>query len=322
MPSSDDFVDGFFRLAKSLNAARASYKTLKDRKQREREAILAARRQSAGKSREELRRLVADEWSRRGLSPLPAPLLELQVDAVEARDLSQHRDEMRRDAIASLIRVGSEIVDGIRTSKGASEMPSDGLPDPFMPTDRQRTFRVDLQDDAASVLESVRHQVPYRIGGVSVVRVGVKAVTDPDGAHVVDVLFRDHRLGQLRNELAEELWAALWRPDGTMTDAQVLAYVSTDHDEGGLRLDIGAPQVRKPGESETLWDKARRFDRYYLFHCIVCDQPVDWEDGSHVLVVKGRSGHGRPVHERCLDDGARRARAEGLRWRVEDEVHD
>ncbi len=192
--------DGFGRTS-GINLGEA-WRDVRRKSRLDQEVIGAVRAQAAGRTRAEIGELVGAERGRRGMRPVPEPMLDLWIDAVLDDDpLSRARTHV--DAVTTLVRAGSGLVRMIRriasehTEQDADDHEGDGDPDADLDadtgdsdpswswpigTDVEHTVLAELDPGAERHLDDTARSATARFRGLSALKVTLlpTASTRPD----------------------------------------------------------------------------------------------------------------------------------------------
>jgi len=293
----------------------------------DRELLASVRAQASGKTRGEIGALVVAERLRRGMRSVPEPMLDLWIDAVIDDDpLSKAR--AHADAIATIARAGAGLVRMIR-QHGSEEVAEARKADrswlrPFA-ADLENAVLAEIDPDAQQYLETAARTATIRFRGLSGFKVAlVPTAASQDGGDIV-IELKGQAVGRIGSENAAAYWRIINEQADTSQEMDALALLNRGGDDGRLKFYVALPTERPlrrntaTGASETLWDRVNGADRYFRDHCLVCEKPCDqWEERSAMVSPtsgSGTRGMNGPVHEKCWERGARRARSEGLEWK-------
>ncbi|MGA2520467.1 MAG: hypothetical protein ABSG81_06575 [Acidimicrobiales bacterium] len=205
---------------------RDAWRQSRRRSRLDQEVIAAVRAQSAGRTRAEIDALVGAERHRRGLRPVPEPMLDLWIDAVLDDDpLARARSHV--EAVATVVRVGAGLVHMLRKMGGEhtgsvdetdgdtdadthTDIDSDdddsidaqGVGDDpswFLPvgTDLEHTVLVELDPSAERHVDDTARSATVRFRGLSAVKVVLAPGAPPDETDTVLVELGGRPVGRL-----------------------------------------------------------------------------------------------------------------------------
>jgi hypothetical protein len=212
----------------------------------DRELLASVRAQASGKSRAEIGAVVAAERLRRGMRPVPEPMLDLWIDAVNDDDaLSKARTHA--DAVAALARAGAGLVRMIRQhgseeAAGGRETDSPWLR-PFA-SDLEHAVLAEIDRGAQHYLEAAARTATIRFRGLSGFRVALVPTAEAhDGGDVV-ITLKGRAVGRIRSEHAAAYWRIINEGAGTSRAMDALALVNRGGGDGGPKLYVAMPTER------------------------------------------------------------------------------
>ncbi len=210
------------------------------RKQRERSKFDdAARKAIAGKSRDEAREILIEQFRREGKEIPRGPLLEMRLDLLLAPDTPSERVRLYIDSVGSLAGAGGRLKDLFTgADSGSINMPPGNI---VMGPDWSDAHKVLLDDDAQERIGEARViLVDFR--NLSPVAAVLQASGERSTGGQIVVLIDGRRAGVLDDADSGPFWELLTSsPDPSANRAVTTVFRSKDSD-GLWRLDVGGPK--------------------------------------------------------------------------------
>jgi hypothetical protein len=210
------------------------------RKQRERSQFDdAARKVMAGKSRDEAREILIEQFRREDQEIPGGPLLEMRLDLLLAPDTPSEKVRLYIDSVGALARAGGRLKDLFTgEDSGSVNMPPGNI---LMGPDWSDANRVLLDDDAQDWIGDAR-VVVVDFRNLSPVSAVLQASGERSTGGQIVVLIDGRRAGVLDDADSGPFWELLTSgPDPSGNRAVTTVFRSKDSD-GLWRLDVGGPK--------------------------------------------------------------------------------
>jgi hypothetical protein len=209
-------------------------------KTRLRKKIDAACRQAmAGKTRDEARVILVEQYREHGEEPPGQPLLDARLDFLRRPTSTADTAKDWADGVAAVVGFGRGLKKVL-----TDEHPGDDEPhaDLMIIPDWNHTARVELVDDAETWLGEIEGGL-VRFRDVTTVNVDLQATGAREAGGRIVVSNHDRRVGLVAEENIDELWSVLGL-EGTegFPVASTHALRTRDTQTGLWRLDLGMPK--------------------------------------------------------------------------------
>jgi hypothetical protein len=191
------------------------------RHQRQRDAINSVRSRSAGKSRQQVRDLLVDEFDSRSLGTPPDPVLDIFTDAIVLPDSSLESVRMTPHAARLIRGVGDEVRQIFNIFKNTERLKDPRGRDPYTVTPGHTPAEINVILDAgAEQIIEARSERHRQSAGAHMVPVSLEPASPAQDSHTVMVQVDMQRVGVLSAEdggaLAQDLHKAAQRKQTVM----------------------------------------------------------------------------------------------------------
>jgi hypothetical protein len=247
-PVAPPIEDTLAQLPRRARPPRPSWCNARAESKAKKDALDAARSKSKGKTLDQLKQLITDEYSARGIEIAPS-VVDFHAEMLQTEQQPFGRARTALKAIQMLKASGGDM---IRLIKHASDDDPEWLQPPDraaypMIADRSRYTPVQLDAAASDLLERVRNEGPRRVGPWVLIDVWL-ARKDPTGPLVASI--GDQRVGTISQTHANEFDAAMRAAMLFDEDPFARGRLTATDGTGAVVLEIPLPE-RQSVESST-----------------------------------------------------------------------
>ncbi|MGI8760244.1 MAG: hypothetical protein ACR2LF_02870 [Jatrophihabitantaceae bacterium] len=247
-PVAPPIEETLAQLPRRARPPRPSWSNARAESKAKKEALDAARAKFKGKTLDQLKQLIADEYSARGIEIAPS-VVDFNAEMLQTEQQPFGRARTALKAIRMLKSSGGDM---IRLIKHASDDDPEWLQPPDraaypMIADRNRYTPVQLDAAANDLLERVRTEGPRRMGPWVLIDVWL-AREDPIGPLVASI--GAHRVGTIPETHANEFDSAMRAATLFDEDPFVRGRLTAADGTGAIVLEISLPE-RQGVDSST-----------------------------------------------------------------------
>lgn len=211
------------------------------RRGRERVAFDARCREAMrGKSRDEAREILVNQYERIGEEPPGQPLLDRKLDMLIAPVSASRRMSDVVDSVSTLIGLGAH-VKKIFQGPNEDDLAAFQRVDVFAKPNWHHTCQVALDDDAQLRLGETEELGSVAFRDMSAIAVTIKGTMPRDRGGVLEVLVGDRRVGAISDSDSDPYWEVIHHDPQPETTIATQALRTRDGN-GNWRLDLGAPE--------------------------------------------------------------------------------
>lgn len=211
-------------------------------KARERKRFDAVCREAIrGKSRDEAREIIIEEYRKVGKQPPGQPILDRRVDILLAPRTPESAVTGLVEGVSMLVGAATRFKRMLQDSSVIDEQVRH-RPDLFLKPDWHRTCRVDLVDDAQSWIGVVPLTGILSFRDISMIMVNVQATAPQDEGGALLVKVGERTVGSVAGAGSEPLWEVLEVKIGDEFPVGSTSALRTQDSDGLWRLDLGAPE--------------------------------------------------------------------------------
>jgi hypothetical protein len=198
-----------------------------------------------GKSRDEAREILIEQYRRIGEQPLGQPLLDRKLDMLITPTSPTSRVNDLVDGIGSLVGAGFRL-------KKLFQGPTDEdlrfrhKADLHAMPDWHRMSRVNLVEDAQSWLGEIEVSGLVAFRDMSAIAVIIEATAPRTDGGILRVLVGERQAGVIPDSESDVYWEVVQRDHTDLPATMATLALRTRADDGLWRLDLGAPDRVRP----------------------------------------------------------------------------